>query len=108
MLRKIKFFLIASFLYLAFASCSFDAKNTSGIWTGNEDQEQLIRLKSGKIVKVFKNENDFSTEVIAKHKSQINSYTRNSSWPMSGLNLNNSTGNSSTFETEKHWSFRLI
>ena len=93
MIKYIKylFFLILFLLN----NCSFDKK--SGIWTGYEDEiERVAKLEiESKIItsKIFSSEDDFSKEVLASKAITLDSPQNNSSWLMSGLNLQNSSGN---------------
>ena len=93
MIKYIKYFFFLILFLLN--NCSFDKK--SGIWTGYEDEiERVSKLEiESKIItsKIFSSEDGFSKEVLASKAITLDSPQNNSSWPMSGLNLQNSSGN---------------
>ena len=94
MIKLLKFIYIISLFYLA--GCSFDQK--TGIWSGNEEERKKIsELERGRAiikVEVFSSKKDFDEEINSNTGVQLTSASEiNISWPMSGLNLKNSTGN---------------
>jgi len=91
-----------SFIYLFFifilifsTSCSFD--NKSGIWKGHEDDKrrasELEKEQNREILKIYSSEKFFSTEIAPVIKNKLTLPEKNSSWKMSGLNLQNHKGN---------------
>jgi len=93
MIKYIKyiFFLILILLN----NCSFDKK--SGIWSGYEEEiKRVAELESeSKIIssKIITSEDEFSKVVLTSRSITLDSPKNNNSWPMSGLNLQNSSGN---------------
>ena len=96
MIKKINF-LISFLLLILFVGCSFDKK--TGIWSGNEEEKTRIsNLKKEKkeqkeIIKIYSSESVFAREVPAVKNISLTEPKTNSSWEMSGLNLQNSLGN---------------
>ena len=90
-IRYIFFFSALCFL----SNCSFDKK--SGIWSGNEEEiKRITKLEEeNRAVKhdIFSTSDDFAKEISAIKVVSLSSPIKNSSWPMSGLNLQNSLGN---------------
>ena len=96
MIKKIKnliFFLI----FILFVSCSFD--NKSGIWSGSEKEKKRVSELEKKqnsvidIVKVYTSETLYSKEIPAVKNIDLTEPKTNSSWKMSGSNLQNFVGN---------------
>ena len=96
MIKKINC-LISFLLLILFVGCSFDKK--TGIWSGNEEEKTRIsnlkkeQKKQKEIIKIYSSENVFAKEVPAAKNISLTEPKTNSSWKMSGLNLQNSLGN---------------
>ena len=96
MIKKVKY-LIFFLIFILFASCSFD--NKSGIWSGSEkEKRKLSELEKEQrrvidVVKVYTSENFYSKEIPAVKSISLTEPKKNSSWKMSGLNLQNFVGN---------------
>ena len=92
-LRYLIFFLILKLFFLT--SCSFDKK--TGIWTGDEKElkriEELEKASKGNKFKIFSGLEDSIKEVSATKSISLGPPQKNSSWIMSGLNIQNSSGN---------------
>ena len=96
MIKKINY-LIFFLIFILFASCSFD--NKSGIWSGDvrekkriaelEKEQKLIINK----VNVYTSKSVSSKEIPAVKNVSLTQPKTNSSWKMSGLNLQNFVGN---------------
>jgi len=96
MIKKVKY-LIFFLIFILFASCSFD--NKSGIWSGSEkvkkkvselEKEQRLIID---VLKVYTSESFYSKEIPAVKSISLTEPKTNSSWKMSGLNLQNFVGN---------------
>ena len=96
MIKKIKnliFFLI----FILFVNCSFD--NKSGIWSGSKKEKKRVSEleKEQKsiidVVKIYTSESSYSKEIPAVKSINLTEPKTNSSWKMSGLNLQNFVGN---------------
>ena len=92
--RYLFFFLI----FALFVSCSFD--NRTGIWSGDErekvrvselEKEQQKRKKQ--VVKIYSSKDFFSKEISTVKNVSLSEPKKNTSWEMSGFNLQNFTGN---------------
>jgi len=84
------------FIIVLFTGCSFD--NKSGIWTGSKNEKKRIaeleeQQKRIEVVKIYSSEKVYSTEVPPLKANKLSSPIKNSSWEMSGLNLQNNIGN---------------
>ena len=96
MIKKINY-LIFFFIFILFASCSFD--NKSGIWSGDEREKKRItelEKEQKRIinkVNVYTSKNVSSKEIPAVKNVRLTQPKTNSSWKMSGLNLQNFVGN---------------
>ena len=96
MIKKIKY-LIFFLIFILFASCSFD--NKSGIWSGSEKEKRRVselekeQKRIIDIVKVYTSESFYSKEIPAVKSISLTEPKTNSSWKMSGLNLQNFVGN---------------
>ena len=94
--KKIKYFFFITILSFL-VNCSFD--NKTGIWSGDKDEKERIaeleRLQKQKInvVKIYTSENVYLKEIPALKNVKLNQPKNNSSWEMSGLNLQNFIGN---------------
>ena len=88
------FFLVFSFLLL---NCSFD--NKTGIWAGGEkEKEKALELERQQkqvleVVKIYSSDRPAIEEVFPVKNTILTQPVKNSSWSMSGLNLQNFTGN---------------
>ena len=96
MSKKIKyFFFIITLGFLV--NCSFD--NKTGIWSGDKEEKERIaeleRLQKQKInvVKIYTSENIYLKEIAATQNIKLSKPKTNTSWEMSGLNLQNFIGN---------------
>jgi len=93
MIKYIKYFFFLILFLLN--NCSFDKK--SGIWSGYEEEiKRVAELEAeNKIIssKIITSEDEFSKVVPISSIITLDSPQSNSSWPMSGLNLQNSSGN---------------
>ena len=96
MIKKMKY-LILLLIFTLFTNCSFD--NTTGIWSGNEEEKKRIselekqEKKKIDVVKIYTQENIYSKEISATKNVILTKPRKNSSWKMSGLNLQNFLGN---------------
>jgi len=96
MIKKIKY-LIFFLIFILFASCSFD--NKSGIWSGDKKEKkkvsELEKEQSGiiDVVKVYTSDSFYSKEIPAVKSISLTEPKTNSSWKMSGLNIQNFVGN---------------
>ena len=96
MIKKIKY-LILLLIFTLFTNCSFD--NTTGIWSGNEEEKKRIselekqEKKKIDVVKIYSQKNIYSKEISATKNVILTKPRKNSSWKMSGLNLQNFLGN---------------
>ncbi len=91
-----KIFFNYIFLYLILTSCSFN--NVGSIWTGIDEEKRkalrILREQDDEIVKVYSSDEVLPTV----EKKRIKNITlgqplKNSSWTMTGLNLQNNSGN---------------
>ena len=95
MIKKIKY-LIFFLIFILFVSCSF---HKSKIWTGDESEKKRIselekeQSRIIDVVKVYTSENFYSKEIPAAKSINLTEPKTNSSWKMSGLNLQNFVGN---------------
>ena len=95
MKNLLSFFLILSLIFLS--GCSFD--NKTGIWSGSEEEQQRIadlereQKQLLEVVKIYSTEDFFSEEIYSNKQISLNQPKKNSSWQMSGLNLQNFIGN---------------
>ena len=85
-----------SMYILLLSSCSFD--NKTGIWDeGKNEKKKATELRKQQnkkeIIKIYSTENIFSEEIIAQKNINLKSPKKNLSWPMHGLNIQNSLGN---------------
>jgi len=94
--KKIKyFFFIITLGFLV--NCSFD--NKTGIWSGDKEEKERIaeleRLQKQKInvVKIYTSENIYLKEIATTQNIKLSKPKTNTSWEMSGLNLQNFIGN---------------
>ena len=91
--KYLTFFLI----FILFASCSFGDK--SRIWTGSEEEKRRIdelereQKRIIDVVRVYTSENASLKEIPAVKSINLTEPKTNSSWEMSGLNLQNFVGN---------------
>jgi len=96
MIKKI-IYLVYFLIFTLFVSCSFDDK--TGIWSGSEEEKsrisELEKEQKSKIskIKVYSSENIYSKEISAVKSVSLTEPKTNSSWKMSGLNLQNFVGN---------------
>ena len=94
--KKYSFFVLLTSLILLI-SCSLD--NKTGIWSGSEEEQKRIselkreQKKLLEVVKIYSSENFYSEEVFSAKKISLSQPKKNSSWQMSGLNLQNFIGN---------------
>jgi len=96
MSKKIKyFFFIITLGFLV--NCSFD--NKTGIWSGDkEEKERIAELERSQkqkinVVKIYTSENIYLKEIAATQNIKLSKPKTNTSWEMSGLNLQNFIGN---------------
>ena len=95
MIKKIKY-LIFFLIFILFVSCSF---HKSGIWTGDEKEKKKVselekeQRRIIDVVKVYTSESFYSKEIPAVKSISLTEPKTNSSWKMSGLNLQNFVGN---------------
>ena len=96
MIKKIKY-LIFYLIFILFASCSFD--NKTGIWSGSEKEKiKAAELEKEQkriidVVRVYTSESTSSKEIPAAKNISLTEPKTNSSWKMSGLNIQNFVGN---------------
>ena len=96
MIKKTNY-LIFFLIFILFTSCSFD--NKSGIWSGSEKEKRRVsELEKEQnrvidIVKVYTSEIFYSKEIPAAKSIDLTEPKTNSSWKMSGSNLQNFFGN---------------
>jgi len=96
MIKKIKY-LIFLLIFTLFVSCSFD--NKTGIWNANEEKKrknsELEKEKKRKleVVTIYTSKNVYSKEISSIENIILTTPKKNSSWKMSGLNLQNFIGN---------------
>ena len=96
MIKKVKY-LIFFLIFILFASCSFD--NKSGIWSGDKKEKKKVselekeQSRIIDVVKVYTSESFYSKEIPAVKSISLTEPKTNSSWKMSGLNLQNFVGN---------------
>ena len=96
MIKKIKYFILL-LIFTLFANCSFD--NKTGIWSGDEKEKKRIaelekqQKEKIEVKKIYSQENIYSKEISATKNAILTKPRKNSSWKMSGLNLQNFLGN---------------
>ena len=96
MIKKIKY-LIFFLVFILLVSCSFD--NKSGVWSGSEKEKKKVSELTKEqsriidVVKVYTSESFYSKEIPAVQIVSLTEPKTNSSWKMSGLNLQNFVGN---------------
>ena len=84
-------------LILAFSlsNCSFSDK--TGFWTGSEEEKRKIskleNVGNVQTIKAFSTKKNFSKVIKSKEKTIVGPIIKNTSWPMQGQNLQNSTKN---------------
>ena len=84
-------------MILTLANCSFDKK--TGIWSGGEEEKKRIsELEASQkeeinVVKIFSSKDFYLEEKEPIKNINLIEEKKNSSWEMSGLNLQNSLGN---------------
>ena len=92
MIKKIKY-LIFFLIFILFASCSFS--NKAGIWSESEKEKSRIsklekeQKRQAEIIKVYTSEVISLEEIPAVKSVSLTEPKTNSSWKMSGLNLQN-------------------
>ena len=92
--KKVSILLIT---FILLNNCSFD--NKTGIWSGDKEEKERIaeleRLQKQKInvVKIYTSENIYLKEIAATQNIKLSKPKTNTSWEMSGLNLQNFIGN---------------
>ena len=90
-------YLIYLLILILLASCSFDDK--TGVWSGSKEEKRKIsELEKEQGSKIstktwYSSENIFSKEISVTKNIVLTEPQRNLSWKMSGLNLQNFTGN---------------
>jgi outer membrane protein assembly factor BamB len=90
------FFFNYFLLFLLFTSCSLDTK--TGIWSGiDAEKRKALRIQRAQSEQIFK---VYSSDEIAPLKEKVGTKkvilskpVKNNSWNMSGLNLQNNSGN---------------
>ena len=91
---KYKYFFILYLLIFFLNHCSLDRK--TGIWTGHEKELERIaemeKANQAQSQKIFSTKSSFDKEIASNKILNLNKPKNNRSWPMSGLNLQNSTG----------------
>jgi outer membrane protein assembly factor BamB len=96
MIKKIRFFFLVSILNLLLG-CSFD--NKTGIWSGKENEKKRIaelerqQSKTISIEKIYIKANALDEEIISSKNISLSKPSKNLSWHMPGLNLQNFFGN---------------
>ena len=96
MIRKVKF-LIFFLIFISFTSCSFS--NKAGIWREGEKEKSRIaelekeQKRQTEIIKVYTSDTISLEEIPAVKSVSLTEPKTNSSWKMSGLNLQNFVGN---------------
>ena len=96
MIKKIKY-LIFFLIFILFVSCSFD--NKSGIWSGSKKEKMRVaelekeQRRVIDVVKIYTSEDTSLKEIPAVKSINLTEPKTNSSWKMSGLNLQNFVGN---------------
>ena len=96
MIKKIKY-LIFLLIFILFVSCSFD--NKTGIWSGSEKEKiKAAELEKEQkriidVVRIYTSESTSLKEIPAVKSVSLTEPKTNSSWKMSGLNLQNFVGN---------------
>ena len=111
MINKIKY-LIFFLIFILFTSCSF---HKSEIWTGDKKEKKRIselekeQSRTIDVVKVYTSESLYLKEIPAAKSISLTEPKTNSSWKMSGLNLQNFVGNiylsgiENNFLKKKNW-----
>ena len=96
MIKKIKY-LVFFLIFLILFNCSFD--NKTGIWNGGKEEKERVSELENKqkqileTIKVYSSEDVKLTEVKASKNVILSKPIKNASWKMSGLNIQNFTGN---------------
>ena len=96
MIKKKKYFTFF-LIFILFASCSF--ANKSRIWTGSEEEKRRVnelereQKRIVDVVRIYTSENISLKEIPAVKSISLTEPKTNSSWKMSGLNLQNFVGN---------------
>ena len=96
-MTKLKKFIAYSLSFLFFVSCSFD--NKTGIWTGDQDEKKRISELRKKqkdkleVIKIYSSEDVFAKEISTNAQVSLSKARKNSSWKMTGYNLQNFIGN---------------
>ena len=88
--RYLAFFFVVFF----FTGCSFDKK--TGIWSGHENEKKRasdLEKEQNEVIEIYSSEQIYSTEINPDKSNKLSPPKNNSSWKMSGLNLQNQTGN---------------
>ena len=95
-IKKMKYLIFLLILTL-FAGCSFDSR--TGIWSGSEEEKRRISALERELerkintVQLYSTENIYSKEIPAVKNVSLTEPIKNLSWEMSGLNIQNFTGN---------------
>ena len=95
MTNKIRY-LIFLLLLTLFVGCSF---HKSKIWSGDEKEKQRIaeleyeQKRIIEVVQIHTSEKNYSKEIHATKNAILTTPKKNVSWPMAGLNIQNSVGN---------------
>jgi len=85
------------FSLVLLTNCSFD--NKTGIWSGSDEEQRRMKelereqKKLLEVVKIYSSEDSYSEEVSSTKITTLSQPIKNSSWKMSGLNLQNFIGN---------------
>ena len=106
-IKNLIFFLI----FCSIVSCSFD--NKTGIWSGSEEEKKralkLEEDQNKELYKIYSSEKVPLKEKQATKSVYLSAPQKNTSWKMSGQNLQNLTGNiylsgiSNNFLKKKNW-----
>ena len=97
MIKKKKFLVFFLSITLLFG-CSL-TKNKLGIWDGDENtKKRLAKIRkdesdTNKLLKIYSSEYVYEKEILPSKSITLSDPKKNSSWTMSGSNLQNSTGN---------------
>jgi len=96
MIKKFKF-LCLFLIFITLANCSFDKK--TGFWSGSEEEKRRVSELTKKqneiseVVNIYSSNEAKLSEVQPTKIANLNKPVENFSWKMSGLNLQNNTGN---------------
>ena len=96
MIKNKKYLIIILIIYL-FTGCSFDSK--TGIWSGSEKEKMRVaelekeQKRIIDVVRVYTSDSTVSKEIPGIKSINLTVPKTNSSWKMSGLNLQNFVGN---------------